>query len=842
MTLYNEIIKDEPLAYWRMSDSVSSSSLTSVNLCYNPSLELNASGYGTGRHGSSSGSTATQWAGSRRTDGGAQGSAYWRATATASWPFRAWLTTPEMPAAPSRAYTLSFYVRVNRPRSVLVAVDVLRENNSYISAFVSPYFEIPANTWFRVTQICTIPNNGAKLRPTVAVDSTQVGDTLEVDGLLYEEATTLSPYFDGNTPGAVWTGTPNASTSSFTVTTNHRYLEDENGIYRGNYSATGVTFNVPAYPEGGDGATQFATAGSATVVGGNGVWDLGSVSGQWTIEFLARFDIDTGGTLLSTDRWKIATVGSGQIGYMPADNSEGAGGVTVVPVNAPWQDNAWHHYALTQGANGLLTWYVDGQDVLAFADTNIDAAGSGALQIAGGVAVTLDDLAIYPRALNDGRISAHFMSLDDAFGEVVTSTYIEPRQTVLTLIKGANVVQQMTVTVQYSGGGTASPLNAVWSVSDPTVVSISATGLVRALKAGSAGITVTIPDLSATAFTAVSVLPAEPLPGEDRAIYSEDSEQFLYDDDGNLFATTKEYWEVDPGRLVRGEWVYDAPVSLATLAYNISTLAGREGIPVADGENIRISTRSGRRWVPKTPDQKQISLAMWAQGTNVDGTVPTDVYMRTKFWENYNKLKSLFAVWDRQILLRRRVPTRFGIQTMQTWVEPAGSMDLNPTGPMRAAFTVDLVMTDPFWRSEEQKSDPVKVKAAGGVRRYPRTYPLEYGSYGATGIYTLLNDGTHEARLVAEIHGPVTNPMFFNMDTNERFRLLTDVEIEIDDVIEVDFLSRTIDLKGSGSRYWWLDRTTDWLTARPGLQRLQFSHEGYEEAGYVVWRWEPAYL
>lgn len=837
MTIYNEIIKDQPLSYWRMSDSASTQVLTSRNYCYNPSLELNASGYGTGRHGSSSSSTASAWPGTRRTDGGAQGPSYYRATATASYPFRAWVTTPEMPATPHRAYTLSFYVRVNRARQVMVAVDVLRENNSWISATESPYFDIPANTWFRIAQICTIPSNGAKLRPTVAVPNTTPGDTLEVDGLLYEEAVELSPYFDGDTAGAVWEGTPDASTSRFDLNIGHRYLEDENGVYRGDYSETGVTYNVAAFPQGGDGATQFAAAGEATVVGGNGVWDLGTVEGQWSVEFLARFDSDVGGAVLETDRWKITTIGTNRIGY----KAVGATGEWSAP--ASWQDNAWHHYVITFN-DGLLTFYVDGEDILAFTDTDLDATGSGALKFApGSTAVTLDEVAIYPRDLDDGRVSAHYMALDDALGEVVTSVYLEPRQPVLTLLQGSLVTQQMSVTVQYSGGGTATPLNVVWSSSDPAVASISATGLLTALRTGSAGITVTLPDLAATAFSAVSVLPAEPLPGDpSREVYSEDSEQFVYDEDHNLQATTKEYWEVDPGRLIRGEWIYDSPVSLATLAYNISTLAGREGIPVADGENIRISTRSGRRWVPKTPDQKQISLAMWAQGTNVDGTVPTDVYMRTKFWENYNKLKSLFAVWDRQILLRRRVPTRFGIQTMQTWVEPAGSMDLNPTGPMRAAFTVDLVMTDPFWRSEEQKSDPVKVKAAGGVRRYPRTYPLEYGSYGATGIYTLLNDGTHEARLVAEIHGPVTNPMFFNMDTNERFRLLTDVEIEIDDVIEVDFLSRTIDLKGSGSRYWWLDRTTDWLTARPGLQRLQFSHEGYEEAGYVVWRWEPAYL
>ena len=836
MTLNTEIVKDGPLAYWRMSDAPFDVTVSRFNICTNPALEVNSVGYATVRYGSSVNNPA--FAGSRQTSGGVQGPAFYRAVASSPWSFKSWIDCPSVGVKSRTSYVLSLWVRANRARSVSINVESFRSNGTLIGLVVGTSQDIPANTWTRISQIHTVPDTGTGMRGVVVVDSLNTGDQLDVDGVLYEEGVTVGSYFDGSSANAVWLGTPGNSSSRYDAVVTHRYLVDENDVYRGEYSASGVTYGVlDVRPEGGDSAVRFASAGSATVVGGNGVWDLGTLGGQWTLEFLARFDIDTGGTLFSTDRWKIATVGVSTIGYMPAASASAGWDAPV-----SWQDNQWHHFAFTNN-NGLLTIYVDGQDVISFADTNFDATGSGSLLFApGSVEVTLDEVAIYPRALDDGRITAHWMSLDEAFGEIITAIYVEPRQTALTLLRQSLVTQQMSVTVQYSGGGTATPLNVIWSSSDPTVASISSTGLVRALKAGSTGITATMPDLGETAFTAVSVLPIEPLPGEDRAVYSGDSGRFVYDDNNVLLATTEEYWEVDPGRLIRGQWVYDQPVSLATLAYNVSTLAGREGIPVADGENIRIATKSGRRWVPKTPDQKQLSLAMWVQGTNVDGTIPKDVYLRTKFWENYNKLKQLFAVWDRQILLIRRVPTRFGVMKMQTWVEPVSQMDLNPTGPMRAAFTVDLMMNDPFWRAEEQKSDPVKVQAVGGLRRYPRTYPLEFGSYGETGIFTLFNDGTHDARLIAELHGPFTNPTLFNMDTNERFRLLTDVDLSHDDVVEVDFYNRTIELKGTGSRYWWLDRTTDWLHARPGYQRLRFSHEGYEESGYVVWRWEPAYL
>jgi hypothetical protein len=837
MSYYDEVIKDAPLAYWRMSDTPFVETQYRFNLCPNPSVEVDSTGFSTQRYSSSL--NHSSWAGSRQTDGGWTGSAYYRATATAGWSFNSWLTTPETEVTAGKSYVVSMYVRVNRARTVGLNVESVRSGGSVAGLVVGTPVALAANTWTRLSQVHTVPSGGVRLRGVPIVPSLNNGDRLEVDGILYEEGPELKTYFDGSTASCVWLGTAGKSSSRMDIVFNRRYMEDENGVYRGDYSASGINFNVAGYPEGGDGASQFLADGTATVVGGSGGWDLGTnTNGQWTVEFFARFDNDSGGNILETDKWKIATVGTNRIGYMAI----GTAGEWSVPVN--WQDNAFHYYVFTFN-NGLLTMYVDGEDILAFADTNLDASGSGALRFAtSSTAVTLDEVAVYPRALNDGRITAHWMSTDDALGEVVTAVYIEPRILTLQLIKNANVSQQMTVTVQYSGGGTASPLNAVWSTSDATVASVNASGLVRALKAGSAGITVTLPDLGATAFVGVAVLPPDPLPSDaERALYTKDSEKFAYDPDtGKLLYTTEEYWEVDPGRLVLGEWVYDSPVSLATLAYNISTLAGREGIPVSDGENLRVPTRPGRRWIPKTPDQRTLSLAMWVQGTTTEGDIPKDIYLRTQFWEHYNKLKALFAVWDRQILLKRRMVSRYGIQTMQTWVEPSSSMDLNPTGPMRATFTIDLIMTDPFWRGVEQKSDPVQVKNVGGLRRYPRTYELEYGSIGATGIYTLINDGTHDARLVAEVHGAVQNPYFFNMDTNERLRLVNDVDLNDDDIIEVDFYNRTIQLKGSGSRYWWLDRTTDWFPARPGSQRLMFGHDGLEDKGYVVWRWEPSYL
>jgi hypothetical protein len=199
-------------------------------------------------------------------------------------------------------------------------------------------------------------------------------------------------------------------------------------------------------------------------------------------------------------------------------------------------------------------------------------------------------------------------------------------------------------------------------------------------------------------------------------------------------------------------------------------------------------------------------------------------------------------VWDRQLLLTRRTATRFGIEKMHAFVEPISSMDLSPTGPMRATFTVDLVMSDPFWFGELLKTDLVFVHAEGGLRYYPRTYRLVYSSHGAPGIVLVNNEGTHEAKLKAILHGPLKNPTLVNVETRERFRLVPDVPIERGTYIEIDFWEKTILLNGEQSRYWWMDRNTDWLKMRPGYTRFRFTHEGWDEDSTVEWHWRPAYL
>ena len=71
--------------------------------------------------------------------------------------------------------------------------------------------------WQRISVTVTLPSDGNRLDFSVSLDSATVGMNLDVDGVLVTSGTALWPYFDGNSPGAAWSGTVGASTSVLTL-------------------------------------------------------------------------------------------------------------------------------------------------------------------------------------------------------------------------------------------------------------------------------------------------------------------------------------------------------------------------------------------------------------------------------------------------------------------------------------------------------------------------------------------------------------------------------------------------------------------------------------------------
>lgn len=168
--------------------------------------------------------------------------------------------------------------------------------------------------------------------------------------------------------------------------------------------------------------------------------------------------------------------------------------------------------------------------------------------------------------------------------------------------------------------------------------------------------------------------------------------------------STETFWEVDG-------------VSLQTHAFNITTLGGdRMAPPPVRGDDLRVPYLPGSVFVPRVPDARTITLGMWVIGANEDGTIPQDETLRRTFERNWRKLRQLLWTPRRQFTLTKRfwvlteeledggVDTTLlpkdGLWSLYTATAKgtyAGGLTPTMNGAARAVFTVDILLSDPYF-------------------------------------------------------------------------------------------------------------------------------------------------
>lgn len=155
-----------------------------------------------------------------------------------------------------------------------------------------------------------------------------------------------------------------------------------------------------------------------------------------------------------------------------------------------------------------------------------------------------------------------------------------------------------------------------------------------------------------------------------------------------MTVTTAEYWDVDG-------------TTLNTLAFNIETLGGRWKSTPLRGDNVKVPNRPGSIWVPKVPDEKDLSLAMWVRGADVNGLIPTAASSKlAQFNENWRQLMKLFSVRTRLLAVTKRwyeVPVTPVLRTATAYCEYKGTMDPSMFGRQLARFIVNLTVPDPYF-------------------------------------------------------------------------------------------------------------------------------------------------
>lgn len=160
------------------------------------------------------------------------------------------------------------------------------------------------------------------------------------------------------------------------------------------------------------------------------------------------------------------------------------------------------------------------------------------------------------------------------------------------------------------------------------------------------------------------------------------------------------------------EFWYWNETPLQTSYYNVATFGGsRFGLPTLRGQDYQVPYRAGQLWRAKYPDSRTITLNMWtdSQMSATQAYPATDP--RRAFNDNWQALRAAFFSRGAQGSVQAQLQrnwwwTQNGEPTMvmsTAMAEIAGSMDPTMNGRTSAAFSVDLLLNDPYFYGPQRE-------------------------------------------------------------------------------------------------------------------------------------------
>jgi hypothetical protein len=165
-------------------------------------------------------------------------------------------------------------------------------------------------------------------------------------------------------------------------------------------------------------------------------------------------------------------------------------------------------------------------------------------------------------------------------------------------------------------------------------------------------------------------------------------------------------------------WYWNG-IPLQSSYYNVATFGGsRFGVPTNRGQDYEVPYRSGQLFRGKYLDERTITLTMWTD-SQMSASQPYPAGdPRRAFNDNFQMLRQLFFTRGAQGSVQGQLQrnwwlTQGGSPTMVTstaMAEIAGSMDPTMNSRTNAAFSVDLLLSDPYFYSAQRS----QVVGTGG--------------------------------------------------------------------------------------------------------------------------------
>lgn len=191
-------------------------------------------------------------------------------------------------------------------------------------------------------------------------------------------------------------------------------------------------------------------------------------------------------------------------------------------------------------------------------------------------------------------------------------------------------------------------------------------------------------------------------------------------------------------------------VVLNTLAYNVSSLAGRLKAPGLRTENITVPGRHGSlRTRRKLYEEGQIVLPLWVRDTDPNGLNPSD----EQFYDNVDMLTKLFRPGNGLLEVVHTLPDGSSRRALAECTE---AIDLGMRGRGLANFSAALRVPSVFWEDVVPISQELSLPHTGPVGQLSgMTAPLDDAVIVLTGPIT-------GARVEASLSGaPLEKPVWF---------------------------------------------------------------------------------
>jgi hypothetical protein len=138
---------------------------------------------------------------------------------------------------------------------------------------------------------------------------------------------------------------------------------------------------------------------------------------------------------------------------------------------------------------------------------------------------------------------------------------------------------------------------------------------------------------------------------------------------------------------------------------------------------------------------------------------------------------------------------------------------------------VEWVAADPRVYDATLQQIVVPLPSSGSGITFPIVFPAVFGTAGTGGQINLTNTGTFPTPWVAQIQGPVINPVITNLTTGQYLSLA--ISLAQTDTLVIDFGARTITLNQTASRRGAMQPGSSWWLIPPGTTQCRWFSNSY---------------